>query len=60
MRDCSNRSFFCNEFLQGRELSFFNILSDNMISHALTAVGVFWMDRVYSPPVTPTVFLVKS
>jgi hypothetical protein len=50
-------SFLRQQFLQDRDLPFGNVLSESIISQALTAVGVCWLDRIYSPLVTLWVFL---
>ncbi len=49
--------FLRRQFLQDGDLPFTNVLSEQIISQALTAIQVFWMDRVYSPLVTLWVFL---
>jgi hypothetical protein len=45
------------QFLQDGELPFTDVLSEGTISHALQALGVVWLDRIYSPLVTLWVFL---
>jgi hypothetical protein len=50
-------SFLRQQFLQDRDLPFGNVLSEGIISQALTAAGVCWLDRIYSPLVTLWVFL---
>jgi hypothetical protein len=45
------------QFAQNSALPFSDILSDDLVSQALTAAGVFWINRVYSPLVTLWVFL---
>ena len=49
--------FLRRQFLQGGDLPFSNVLSEEVIARALTVIGVYWMDRVYSPLVTLWVFL---
>lgn len=49
--------FLRRQFLQDGDLPFSNVLSEEVIERALTAIGVYWMDRVYSPLVTLWVFL---
>ena len=49
-------TFFRRQFLQGGGLPFTDILTDEAITQALAAVGG-WLDRVFSPLVTPWVFL---
>lgn len=48
--------FLRRQFLQDGDLPFTNILSEKIISQALTAIGGF-IDRIYSPLVTLWVFL---
>jgi hypothetical protein len=48
--------FLRRQFLQDGELPFTNILTQEVITQALAAVGV-WLDRVFSPLVTLWVFL---
>lgn len=38
-------------------MPFANILSEQIVAQALTAIEAFWMDRIYSPLVTLWVFL---
>ena len=45
------------QFLQDGDLPFSNVLSEEIVAQALTAIDVFWMDRIYSPLVTLWVFL---
>ena len=61
---CSNHGrsrqqarFLQRQFLQDGDLPFSNVLSDQIVSHALTAVGVVWNDGIYTPLVTLWVFL---
>jgi hypothetical protein len=49
-------SFLRRQFLQDGELPFTNVLTEEVISQALSALGG-WLDRVYSPLVTLWVFL---
>ena len=49
--------FLRRQFLQDGGLPFSNILSEDLVRRTLTAIGVFWMDRIYSPLVTLWVFL---
>src|SRR6476660_4953749 len=50
-------SFLRRQFLQDGGLPFSNVLSEEVVAQALTAIGAFWMDRIYSPLVTLWVFL---
>ncbi len=50
-------SFLRRQFLQEVNLPFTDVLSEEMVKQALTAVGACWLDRVYSPLVTLWVFL---
>ncbi len=49
--------FLRRQFLQDGDLPFTNVLSEQIVSQALTAIQAFWMDRIYSPLVTLWVFL---
>src|SRR4051812_17947601 len=49
--------FLRRQFLQDGDLPFANVLSEDLVTRALTAIGGFWMDRIYSPLVTLWVFL---
>ncbi len=49
--------FLQRQFLQDDELPFTNVLSNELVTQALTAAGAVWKDRVYSPLVTLWVFL---
>src|ERR1700682_67704 len=49
--------FLRRQFLQDGDLPFSNVLSEGIISQALTAIDVCWLDRIYSPLVTLWVFL---
>ena len=45
------------QFLQDSSLPFSNVLSEDIVSQALRAVGTCWIDRIYPPLVTLWVFL---
>ena len=49
--------FLRRQFLQDGDLPFTDVLSEKIISQALTAIGACWLDRIYSPLVTLWVFL---
>jgi hypothetical protein len=49
--------FLRRQFAQDSQLPFSDILSEDLVMQALTAVGVLWIDRIYSPLVTLWVFL---
>src|SRR4029453_3251575 len=49
--------FLRRQFLQGGDLPFSNVLSEGIVGQALTAVGVCWTDRIFSPLVTLWVVL---
>src|ERR1041384_4067417 len=49
--------FLRRQFLQDGELQFTDGLSEGTVTHALKALNVVWLDRVYSPLVTLWVFL---
>jgi hypothetical protein len=49
--------FLRRQFLQDGNLPFTNVLSDQIVSQALTAAGAYWVDRIYSPLVTLWIFL---
>jgi hypothetical protein len=49
--------FLRRQFLQDGDLPFSDVLSEVIVAQALTAVGVCWTDRIYSPLVTLWVFL---
>jgi hypothetical protein len=49
-------SFLRRQFLQDGELPFTNVLTEEVIAPALTALGG-WLDRIFSPLVTLWVFL---
>jgi len=50
-------SFLRRQFLQDGDLPFTDILSDKLVTQALTAAGVVWNDSIYQPLVTLWVFL---
>ena len=45
------------QFLQDGDLPFTNVLSEQIVSQALTASKVFWNDSIYPPLVTLWIFL---
>ena len=45
------------QFAQDGDLPFSDILSEDLVAQTLTAVGVSWIDRIFSPLVTLWVFL---
>ncbi len=49
--------FLRHQFLQDGDLPFSNVLSGRIVAQALTAMNVYWLDRIYSPLVTLWVFL---
>jgi len=49
-------SFLRRQFLQDGDLPFTNVLTEEVIAQALTALGG-WLDRIFSPLVTLWVFL---
>ncbi len=49
--------FLKRQFLQDGKLPFSDVLSEKIVSKALTAAGAFWKDRIYPPIVTLWVFL---
>jgi DDE family transposase len=49
--------FLRRRFLQDGDLPFTDVLSEDLVAKALSAVGVFWKDRIYTPLVTLWVFL---
>ena len=63
MRDCNQGrfqqqfSFLRRQFLQDGDLPFSNILSEEIVAKALTAIDGCWLDRIYTPLVTLWVFL---
>jgi Transposase DDE domain len=50
-------SFLRRQFLQDGDLPLTDVLSEGIVAQALTATGVIWLDRIYSPLVTLWVFL---
>jgi hypothetical protein len=50
-------NFLRRQFLQDGNLPFTDVLSEQSIAQALTAIDVCWLDRIYSPLVTLWVFL---
>jgi hypothetical protein len=56
-RFCQQVRFLRRQFLQDGELPFTDVLSDGMVTQALNALNVVFLDRVYSPLVTLWVFL---
>ena len=61
---CSNHGrlrqqvrFLQRQFLQDGDLAFTNVLSEEIVSQALTSAGIVWNDRVYTPLVTLWAFL---
>ena len=50
-------SFLRRQFLQDGDLPFTDALSEKLVTQALTATDVVWLDRIYSPLVTLWVFL---
>ncbi len=63
MRDCNQRGFqqqvgfLRHQFLQDGDLPFCNILSEQIVSKAVTAIETCWLDRIYPPLITLWVFL---
>ena len=63
MRDCNQGRFrqqvrfLRRQFLQDGDLPFSDILSEQIVSKAVTAIETCWLDRIYSPLVTLWVFL---
>jgi hypothetical protein len=49
--------FLRRQFVQDEGLPFTDVLSEDLVAKALSAVGVFWKDRIYTPLVTLWVFL---
>src|SRR5829696_1059274 len=50
-------SFLRRQYLQDGDLPFTDVLSEGVVSQAMTAINVVWLDRIYSPLVTLWVFL---
>ena len=49
--------FLPEQFLQDSELPFSNVLSTEVVTQSMTAVGLQWNDRIYTPLVTLWIFL---
>jgi hypothetical protein len=49
--------FLRRQFVQDGDLPFSDILSEDLVAQTLIAVGVSWIDRIFSPLVTLWVFL---
>ena len=49
--------FLRRQFLQEGSLPFTDVLTEGIVTQALTAINVVWFDRIYSPLVTLWVFL---
>jgi Transposase DDE domain len=50
-------NFLRHQFLQDEQLPLSNVLSAELVTQALKALSVCWLDRIYSPLVTLWVFL---
>ena len=50
-------SFLRQQFLQDGNLPFTDVLSAEVVTQALTAIGACWNDRIFTPLVTLWVFL---
>src|SRR3954454_5514201 len=50
-------SFLRRQFAQHGDLPFSDVLSEELVTQALTAASVSWIDRIFSPLVTLWVFL---
>ncbi|SFJ43074.1 hypothetical protein [Planctomicrobium piriforme] len=50
-------SFLRRQFLQDGKLPFTEVLSEEILTQAVAAIDVFWMDRIYSPLVSLWIFL---
>ena len=63
MRDCNQQrfrqqiGFLRRQFLQVGDLSFGNVLLEEIVEQTLTAVRVVWNEGIYTPLVTLWVFL---
>jgi len=63
MRDCNQGRirqqirFLRRQFLQDGDLPFSDILSEQIVAQAMTAITAVWLDRIYPPLVTLWVFL---
>jgi DDE family transposase len=49
--------FLRRQFLQDGDLPFTEVLSEDLVTRTIKAVGVVWRDRIYTPLVTLWVFL---
>jgi hypothetical protein len=49
--------FLRHQFLQDGDQPFGNVLSEEIVAQAVTAINVCWVDRIYSPLITLWVFL---
>jgi hypothetical protein len=49
--------FLRRQFLQDGDLPLTDVLSEDLVTRTLTAVGTSWKDRIYTPLVTLWVFL---
>ena len=49
--------FLKRQLLRNCDLPFSDVLSTHVVSQAITAIEMCWLDRVYSPVVTLWVFL---
>jgi hypothetical protein len=45
------------QFAQDGNLPFRDVLSEDLVPRTMAAIGVAWIDRIYSPLVTLWVFL---
>src|SRR5215204_6434280 len=50
-------SFLRRQFAQDAALPFSDVLSEDLVTQALTTASVSWIDRIFSPLVTLWVFL---
>src|SRR5215831_10323383 len=50
-------SFLRRQFAQDAQLPFSDVLSEDLVTQALTTACVSWIDRIFSPLVTLWVFL---
>jgi len=63
MRDCNQGRFrqqvrfLRRQFLQDGDLPFTDVLTQGIVTQALTTINVLWNDRIYTPLVTLWVFL---
>ena len=49
--------FLRQQFLQDGDLPFTDVLTAEVVSQAVTAIGTCWKDRIFTPLVTLCVFL---